>query len=375
MPTIFLSYSSVDKFYADKIDNVMTGNGFYVKRDVRDITYKQNIKEFMSSVSESDFVITLISNSFLRSRNCMYEMLELVQKVDYKKRVLQIILPNAKVFKIEDRINYLQYWIEEVRVLESKIEKLDEDLIVALQEDLKVSQQIRITIAEFTEFLSNQKGITIRELEEENFKHIFDYIGIHYKPVIPPISNDKRELRPLNSFNKGDKFYGKIKHVLNYGFFIQVHSPKGYRDGLLHKEKLFARKYDFKQLKRFFSKGDDIHVEISDINFSSSGPKGTAGLGFIPTEQFQIQLEQKIIKYLEKAKEDKVEEVNLSGLGLKKIPKEIMDVKSLKSVCISQNNFQEIPSELDALPNLKTVMCDFNPKRKLNYNYIIYDKI
>lgn len=369
---IFLSYSWKDKLEADKVDNFLTDNGYYVQRDIRETDYKRNIKEFMQTIGDSDYVIPLISDTFLRSHNCMYEILELTRNSDYKSRVLQIILQSAKIFNPIDRAKYLEFWSNQCKDLEAILNSnIPDNAKERLKKDFSDFKNIEKTIYDFTTFLSDEIGKTLYDLENENFKSILSYIGKTYKHR-KPLTNYRAEVRSLGSFTTGQKFYGKIKLIYNYGFFIQIHSETGYREGILHKNKLLSLKYNLAQLKRFFDVGDDIHVEISEINFNTPSAKNAGGLGFIPTDEFHGNLVEKIVQYLKSAKINEEEVINLSGFGLEKLPKEILEIKSLKRLFISGNKFEDMPLELDLLPNLKTVFCDFKPKRELPFEYVIY---
>ena len=97
---IFLSYSSKNNSIADEIDQTIgeiLSNYYTIRRDVRDLGYKNSIKEFMKSVSEQDFVLMLISQAFLTSDNCMFEVLEAMKSNHYKEKMLFIILDDANI--------------------------------------------------------------------------------------------------------------------------------------------------------------------------------------------------------------------------------------------------------------------------------------
>ena len=61
----------------------------------------------MKQIRDTDFVLIIISDGFLKSSNCMYEVLELLKEKDYEKKILPIL---THIFKPEERINYTQYW-------------------------------------------------------------------------------------------------------------------------------------------------------------------------------------------------------------------------------------------------------------------------
>lgn len=76
---IFLSYSWVDEHIANSIDSQFSYYGITLLRDVRDLKYKQSISDFMKKVRSTDNIIIIISENYLQSKNCMYEVLEKVR--------------------------------------------------------------------------------------------------------------------------------------------------------------------------------------------------------------------------------------------------------------------------------------------------------
>ncbi|MDB4921920.1 toll/interleukin-1 receptor domain-containing protein [Mucilaginibacter sp.] len=94
-PNIFLSYSWANADIADEIDDIFKGIGIQLIRDIRDAPYRASIKDFMHQIGKSDFVLMVISDEYLRSVNCMYEVIELLNTHEFEKRILPVIIDNA----------------------------------------------------------------------------------------------------------------------------------------------------------------------------------------------------------------------------------------------------------------------------------------
>jgi hypothetical protein len=97
--TIFISYSWEDEKIAESFckfgDEV-----FDIKLDRRDVHYRDSIKSFMRKIRDADYCLLIISDDYLRSRNCMYEAWEISNVDNYLKKVLPIIVNNAKKYLI-----------------------------------------------------------------------------------------------------------------------------------------------------------------------------------------------------------------------------------------------------------------------------------
>ena len=49
----------------------------------------------MDSLKDHDFIISIISNQYLRSRACMYEVGKIISEPSFQKKLLYIVLSDA----------------------------------------------------------------------------------------------------------------------------------------------------------------------------------------------------------------------------------------------------------------------------------------
>ena len=128
---IFISYSWKDKDIADSIDDDWKAVGITLDRDIKDLEYKQDIKDFMSRVKTTDYVLLLISRGYLESKNCMYEALEIFEDADFKKKILPILTDDVKIHSADGRLKYIHYWQRKIDNLEKEIRKLKSSVQVS----------------------------------------------------------------------------------------------------------------------------------------------------------------------------------------------------------------------------------------------------
>ncbi len=114
---LFLSYSWNDSELADKIDDELSSYGFDVKRDIRDIGSWTSIKEFMSSIRDQDYAVIIISSNYLKSPNCMYEVMEFLKDSQYKNKILSFVTTDADIYNPISRANYIKYWSKRLKNL------------------------------------------------------------------------------------------------------------------------------------------------------------------------------------------------------------------------------------------------------------------
>ncbi|UCH94540.1 MAG: TIR domain-containing protein [Candidatus Aminicenantes bacterium] len=175
-PQIFVSYSWKDKDIVDQIDKDFQTVGITLIRDVRDLKYKDSIKQYMKRIRVSDFVLMIISNNFLESHNCMFEVLEFVKDESYKNRILPIILPDTNLTP-EGKSFYTNYWQDRVDKLENILRKQKLGNIHSLLEDLKIFENISATVADFLMTISDMLCISLEELKSNNYRDILDKVG------------------------------------------------------------------------------------------------------------------------------------------------------------------------------------------------------
>ena len=96
---IFLSYAQANDETVKRIDDDLQVAGITLIKDIRDLKSYESIKDYMKRIRQTDFVLLIISDAYLNSRNCMYEILELVKDEDYKDKIIPIILADADVLE------------------------------------------------------------------------------------------------------------------------------------------------------------------------------------------------------------------------------------------------------------------------------------
>lgn len=194
---IFLSYCQKDKDIADLIESELTPlikNKAKISRDIRDVEYHGSFKNFMQSIEKHDFVIMLISDNYLKSRNCMFEVSEAVKDKDYARKIVYIILKDedikyykdrsdskigANIYSVINQAVYNKYWQKQMQDLKAEIDTI-QDLTYAtnLINEQKMLRRISSDIPEFMEFLRDCKSLSLSEHIENKFSEMIKFMGI-----------------------------------------------------------------------------------------------------------------------------------------------------------------------------------------------------
>lgn len=179
MKTIFLSYCWKDSETADELDKMFLNKNIIIQRDVRDIEYKQSIKEFMKGVRKSDYVLIILSDNYLKSVNCMHEITEFFKDENYRERILPIVKCNANIFDILGRNKYVKYWQSEFEKIEkdsNEIELLNKNSVI---KELYRIENIKRTIPEFLDIIADMQVIRFdKNIDLDKFDVIYKEIKI-----------------------------------------------------------------------------------------------------------------------------------------------------------------------------------------------------
>lgn len=193
--TIFLSYCSKDSVIADLIESYLKsylGSKINISRYTRDVGYRESFKKFMQTVSQHDFVLCIVSDNYLKSAPCLYEIGETLRNRDYENRLLFVVLNcndekhysdlnsniAADIYTVEGRINYIKFWENEYYKIERKLETIDNVFAKEYEyEYLKtIYKSINFELPEFMSFLADRRGIPFDECIATDFENIITSI-------------------------------------------------------------------------------------------------------------------------------------------------------------------------------------------------------
>jgi hypothetical protein len=176
---IFISYNWNHKDTANKLYNFLIGCGFSVKMDDHNLSYKDHISTFMESIRESDFAILIISDEYLRSENCMAEVLHILKDRDCIKKILPIRHKNVAFFKTSDRLAYVTYWMDKIKATEALLKDIDATSTIEELKKLKTIKNISQEINGFLATLSDMITSTIEDQDSNSYRDIMSYIQRH----------------------------------------------------------------------------------------------------------------------------------------------------------------------------------------------------
>ena len=176
-PTFFVSYSWLDNYFADRICDDLKILGFNVIRDTDVIEYSESIPGFMKRIRKEDYVLLLVSERYIKSLNCMKEMVEL-KKDDYRWDVLfPIVINNSDLFN-DNRLKYLEYWENRIRQKDERLRGTDPCNSACEWLEFQSEKTITQNLSDFLIELKNRLLCSPEELWSKKYKIIIERTGI-----------------------------------------------------------------------------------------------------------------------------------------------------------------------------------------------------
>lgn len=189
--TIFISYAwgGEREEIVNQIDQALQKRDIKIARDKRDLGYKGSIREFMERIGQGNCVIVVISDKYLRSPNCMFELVEVAENKQFHDRVFPIVLTDANIYDPIKRIEYVKYWEVKRAELADAMRTLDPANLQGIRDDMDLYDRIRDKISGLTSILKDMNTLTPEMHQESDFSYLYDAIEKRLKesPAKAPV--------------------------------------------------------------------------------------------------------------------------------------------------------------------------------------------
>ena len=148
-PSVFISYTWKDAAIADQIESSISDYAT-IHRDSHDLQPGDSLSAFMKTIRKQDFVILLVSDDYLKRRNCMYEVLQLLKDYDehdqsFWEKVIMYVTA-TDIYSTEKQNEIIKYWSEIAKDLEKDLDGLPLDATEEMVKELKTIKSISMEI-------------------------------------------------------------------------------------------------------------------------------------------------------------------------------------------------------------------------------------
>ena len=175
---VFISYAwgGESEEIVNQMDQVLQQRGHTIIRDKRDLGYKGSISAFMERIGQGNCVIVVISDKYLRSPNCMFELVEIAEGKQFHDRIFPIVLSNAEIYDPVKRLEYVKHWEVKLAELDKAMREVGQANLQGIREDIDQYSRIRDKVSGLTSILKDMNTLTPDMHRDSDFSEI--YAGI-----------------------------------------------------------------------------------------------------------------------------------------------------------------------------------------------------
>ncbi|MGF2011026.1 COR domain-containing protein [Nostoc sp. DedVER01b] len=176
---IFISYAwgGESEQFVNQLDETFQAKGIKIIRDKRNLGYKGLIKAFMERIGRGKCAIAVISDKYLKSPNCMFELVQIAKNGQFYDRIFPIVLADAQIYKPIARLKYIKHWEDEIKELDEGMKGVSAANLQGFREEIDQYTEIRNTIAELTNLLKDMNTLTPDIHSKSEFEELLNAIA------------------------------------------------------------------------------------------------------------------------------------------------------------------------------------------------------
>lgn len=215
---VFISYAWPARVIGEKIHDDIILNiekaikkDFTVVIDKKDLKYKGDIKEFEKRLGKGAKIILVVSDKFLKSKHCMYEVLKIQEKGNVDERIFPIVLQDADIYKASGIVKYIKHWEKEIEKLNNEISKLKSQAdLKPLHNEISNYTEFRKIISGIIHVLSNMNTLKPEIHKKTKFNELLNALNGN-----KPKQDNKLEKAFGNKITLTKKLFEKAIHIVS----------------------------------------------------------------------------------------------------------------------------------------------------------------
>jgi hypothetical protein len=131
----------------------------------------------MKDIGKGNKNIVVISEKYLRSENCMFELTQIYENKDFARRIFPIVLEDSDIYSPISRIKYINYWNDKIAELDKAIKSSGTSLnMTQIQQELNNYGNIRAAFDNMAFTLKDMNALTPEMHQNENFEVIYNQL-------------------------------------------------------------------------------------------------------------------------------------------------------------------------------------------------------
>ena len=203
---IFISFSWKDESHkiADELHNILKDKKTNLVKDAIELNYKGLIRDYMKRIGKGKYIILIISDQYLKSENCIFELIEIYKSGKFQERIFPVVLDSAKIHKAADRVEYVSFWEKEIKFVEDKLKEKKLSQLQMVFNKLNLYTEIEKHIIQLSDIIKNINAFSLKAHREEKYADLIKSIAKQVKidtegEVIEPVPDPEIDVPADNS--------------------------------------------------------------------------------------------------------------------------------------------------------------------------------
>ena len=248
-PEIFISYAWGEEGeereeIVNQLQSIFEQHNLSIIRDKVDgVNYRGSIKDFMKRIGKGNMVLVVISDKYLKSKHCMFELLEIEKQGDFRSRIFPIVLPDAKIYDAIDILDYTDYWDEKSAKLQARIKQAKSNANnVRVHAELDLYVAIRAAFDRLADVISDMNTLSVQLHKNSNFAEIIKAIEDKIKEdqlkkkVVSDASNLSVESSFQNFADHYKHFCDRFTQEEGFISYLEEYSSEMFQFYIIHGE-------------------------------------------------------------------------------------------------------------------------------------------
>lgn len=175
---VFISYAwgGESEKVAAELEQAFSTGGLNVVRDKRDLGFKGDIRAFMEEIGRGACVVLVISDKYLKSPNCLFELVQVSKHGEFAGRVFPVVLDDARIHDPRERSGYVEYWEQRRDELDAAMKRVSAAGLQGFREEIDLYAEIRDLLPKLTDALKNMNTLTADAQRASGFKELFEAV-------------------------------------------------------------------------------------------------------------------------------------------------------------------------------------------------------
>ncbi|MFO1329136.1 MAG: COR domain-containing protein [Rubrivivax sp.] len=186
---VYLSYASgtATDLLVTRLDEALTEAGIPLRRDRKDLAYRDSVSQFMQRMAAGHCVVLLVSEKYLQSEYCMAELLALLKAEDMRDRIFPIVLEDARLYDPAACARCAGYWERRAQDLDAALKEMRGDNLARLQSKLTEYTEFRRLFDSVADTLRDMNALTPGEHADTGFEQLLSQLRARLDAVVAPV--------------------------------------------------------------------------------------------------------------------------------------------------------------------------------------------